>query len=39
MLIGTACCNVSDILSYVLPGAGAKSCFYLKSDDDLILNI
>ena len=38
VLIGTACCNVSDILSYILPAA-AKSCFDLKSDNDLILNI
>ena len=39
MLIEAACCNVSNILSYIVPAAAAKSCFYLKSDDDLILNI
>ena len=39
MLIGTVCCNVSDIFSYIFPTAAAKSHFYLKSDDDLILNI
>ena len=41
MLIGTACCEVSDILSYILPAAACKISLltiYLKCDDDLILN-
>ena len=38
VLIGIACFDVSNILSYILPAA-AKSHFNLKSDNDLILNI